>query len=167
VSDAAPLGRFYARKIDGPPSRKEMPVRVPRLLWMFSLALAACSGDPSGPAREVGVRIAEVRANPAVPGGDVTFRVRNEGSAPVYLSSCGTGAAAAVDRWEDGRWVPVSPEWCALTAVFPPVELRPGEEIDAVQPVDRDGRLRLRLGIASRPDGRPDWSSAGAEFTIP
>ena len=170
MSDAAPLGRFYARAIDGPPSRKEMPVRVPRLLLMFSLALAACSGEPAGAAGDVQVSVTEVRTDPWISGPDVIFKVRNERTTAVYLERCGERILASVDRWTGAGWEPFVNDYCPLAAVFPPLKLEPGEEADGAQVVHLAGAYRIRPRIYSLPFGpqqQPRWIEAEGRFVIP
>jgi hypothetical protein len=144
-----------------------MSMRVPRLLLMFSLALAACSGDPSGAAGDVRVQVTEVRTDPTLSGPDVIFKVRNESAAPVYLARCGSHVLSLVDRWEGGRWETVFSAVCAIDLAADPLELGPGEEVASSQVVHRAGAYRLRAGVVSRPGEQPEWSAVSDQFVIP
>lgn len=142
-------------------------MRVPRLPLMFSLALAACSGDPSGAVDDVRVLVTEVRTDPTISGPDVIFKVRNEGAAPVYLARCGSHVLSVVDRLEGGRWETIFSAVCSIDLAADPLELGPGEEVASSQVVRRAGAYRLRAGIASRRGEQPDWIAASGQFVIP
>jgi len=96
----------------------------------------------------------------------VTFRTSNLGSAAVYLSRCGDRVVAAVERWEGGKWVQFSGDYCLAVSDMSPVPLQPGASRDDLRTIGERGRYRLRLGTSQSPSEQPTWDAVSNVFEV-
>jgi hypothetical protein len=140
--------------------------------WLLILLvyLALAHGCTSATAPSGGVRVDLLGATfDREPGGSIAsvpFAVRAVGTRSVFLARCGDRLMAAVDRWDDGRWVQYSGDACLAIHPMAPVELRPDSRLEAVRVIGEPGRYRLRLGVASAGGEPADWSAASAPFEV-
>ena len=95
----------------------------------------------------------------------VPWRLVNASSRTLSLSSCADWPHPLVDRWTGRRWEQHSGGFCIQDAIFAPVELEPGEELQGATPILDAGRFRLRFGVAED-GGEMTWKAASQGFEV-
>lgn len=97
----------------------------------------------------------------------VPFVVANRTRATIYLARCGERLMAALDRWQDGRWVQVSGDACQTHLPMVPLPLPSLATTSGERVLDRAGRYRLRPGVNRSAAGNTDYAEvASNEFTV-
>ena len=141
-----------------------------RILGTTALLLAAtlplaCEGS-TGPDDRLSVTVLGTTFERGDGGlAQVPWRLVNMSSRTLSLSSCGDWPHPIIDRWTGTRWEQHSGGFCIQDAIFAPVELEPGEELQGATPLLEAGRFRLRFGIAE--EGRaPTWKAASKGFEV-
>ena len=139
------------------------------------LALAACTNDmaptSANPVHSVLITV-DTHGRCLVggcdpPGANLSLtlvRILNTGTAPAFLSACGTFPALGEQQLVNGVWVNVGP---ALACVFTPgpIALAAGDSVQ-VNWWFASGTRRLVLGVAGKSDLSDEDLDTSASFTI-
>ena len=99
-------------------------------------------------------------------GAVVPFVAVNTSRSPAYLSRCGDRVTAAVDRWEDGRWVEYSGDGCIAILPMAPLALQPRARYEGQRSIGEPGRYRLRFSVSWNPGGEGSWWTRTGAFTV-
>ncbi|MFL5386057.1 MAG: hypothetical protein ACJ8GN_26380 [Longimicrobiaceae bacterium] len=136
-----------------------------------ALLLAAACSDAGGPAGPAGaIRVRTDASGYRLPGNGsqvVRFTVRNTGSEPIVVGSCGGATVAGIlDRREAGEWV--EEYSCAYLPIYAlPHVLAPGEVIDGETSVLATGRYRIRVPVSvGQEEGAESLDALSPDFIV-
>lgn len=132
------------------------------------LLLGACNSpiDPNAVALEINTQASEFVISPSRGSVSVPFKITNRDATSTFIARCGDRIMAALDRREGGTWVQHSGDACLTNVAMAPVEIAPGQSLEATREIREAGQYRLRIGVSADASDQPAWTPASNPFSV-
>lgn len=106
---------------------------------------------------EVAIQRTDLRAPTAV-----TFAIRNEQAAPIYVPTCGPNVLPSLERWQGDHWENAAAAMCLASLSMVPAEILPGEIVQGEISIAAAGQYRVVMQYGGSPRQMADSAHSAA-----
>lgn len=130
---------------------------------VFTTAVACAF--PTGDSMEANIEVTGRTASTDPPGTMISFVVVNRSNAALWVPSCGSDIAVAVERL-DGQWTSHTSAVCTTNLAMVPFRMEAGEQLSSQTIISGTGVFRLRGAQTNNPQRAMRWNVVSQAIEI-